>query len=335
MHNPVEFFREEEREGFVISEMMKRAWAAELEVLEVIKRVCEEHDIRYYAYGGTLLGTVRHKGFIPWDDDIDLCMLRSDYDKFFRIADDVLPEGFVVSGLFAREPRLIAANQEPQGRVIADETYFTLPKYMDYFHGFPYMRVGIDIFPLDYLPEDPAEQVKMVNLCNDMQTTARFPDEYRRRGTLHNRLKVFAEWMEGIQYDERDDVSLSHALWLASDRLASSVSGTSKVYDILYLRPREVTDVFEGYECVDPDGLGKGMDLPYEHITMRVPDNYDEVLRAEFGPNYMTPVRFAAGHSYPFYRVQEEAFAKLLRESGVEVPVDEFCRNWHKMNGGT
>lgn len=333
MFFPKEFFRAEEREGFVIAEMMKRAWAAALEVLEVIGSVCDRNGIRYYGYGGTLLGCIRHKGFIPWDDDIDICMLRTDYNRFIEIAPSELPEGFVLSGLYASDPRLIAANKEPQIRVIADETFFPLPKYMDRFHAFPYMRIGIDIFPLDYLPQDPVDQLDLVRLIYDIQTTARFPDEYRKNGTLHNRLRAFGKQL-GMTFTENNDDVMSHELWIASDKLAQSYPESDRVFDILYLLPVSDPNGFEGYAGADPDKLGPGRDMPFEHVTMRVPDNYDEILTAEFGPDYMTPVKFLSGHSYPFYKVQEEAFLKLLRESGVETPVDEFCRNWHMMNGG-
>ena len=73
--------------------------------------------------------------------------------------------------------------------------------------------------------------------------------------------------------------------------------------------------------------------MKFENVTITVPVRYDEVLKWEFGVNYMTPVRFAAEHTYPFYRTQEKAFIDLLHESGVTTPVDEFCRNWHKLNG--
>ena len=80
------YFLGETRDGFYIEPMMKCAWAAQLEVMCVIKQICEKYDIPYFAYYGTLLGTIRHKGFIPWDDDMDICMLRKDYQRFLEVA---------------------------------------------------------------------------------------------------------------------------------------------------------------------------------------------------------------------------------------------------------
>ena len=66
------FFEAEEREGFFVSSMMKRYWAAQLKVLSDVARVCKKHNIRWFADCGTLLGAVRHGGYIPWDDDLDI-----------------------------------------------------------------------------------------------------------------------------------------------------------------------------------------------------------------------------------------------------------------------
>ncbi len=335
MHFLPDFFISEIREGFTVPEMMKRAWAAELEVLKVIESVCEKNGLRYYAYCGTLLGCIRHKGFIPWDDDIDICMLRDDYDRFMSLADQELPEGFVISGIHAAEPRLWKANGEPQGRVIADEKFFTLPKYMDYFHAFPYMRIGVDIFPLDYLPPDPEDQYELVRMVNEMETVARYIDVYRKNGTLTKRIKAFEHLIENMQFDPNDDESLSHAIWVASDRLAASAPESDSIADILYLSLPTDRRTFNGYSVMKKSWFGEGFEKEYESTTIRVPCEYDYVLKWEFGADYMTPKRFTGEHTYPFYATQEKAFVELLRESGVETPVDEFCRNWHRLSGST
>ena len=80
-----DFFKPEIREEFEIQAMMKRAWAAQMEVLQVVADICEENGLQYFADGGTLLGAVRHQGFIPWDDDIDICLKREDYNRLISI----------------------------------------------------------------------------------------------------------------------------------------------------------------------------------------------------------------------------------------------------------
>ena len=94
MEFPLEYFRAEVRDGFYVSGMLKKAWAAEIKVLTVIAEICEKYNIQWYADNGTLLGAVRHGGFIPWDDDMDICMLRDDFVKFQQVVEEELPEGY-------------------------------------------------------------------------------------------------------------------------------------------------------------------------------------------------------------------------------------------------
>ena len=95
MQFPHTYFEDEIREGFYITGAMKRAWAAQLEVLEEIDKVCKKHNIRWFADCGTLLGAVRHRGYIPWDDDMDIVMKRKDYQRFLTEAVPDMAECFV------------------------------------------------------------------------------------------------------------------------------------------------------------------------------------------------------------------------------------------------
>ncbi len=66
----------------------------DLEILKEFQKICEKHNLRYFVVAGSMLGAIRHQGFIPWDDDIDVAMPRNDYDKFLEIAPSELPEQY-------------------------------------------------------------------------------------------------------------------------------------------------------------------------------------------------------------------------------------------------
>ncbi len=330
-----EFFNEEKRDGFLVSAMMKRAWAAEIEVLEVISDVCDKLGIKYYAYYGTLLGAIRHGGFVPWDDDIDICMMQDDYYVFLKEAHKYLPNGFVIAGAYADEPRLWNANTSPQARVIADETCFPLPMYMNRFHSFPYMRIGIDIFPVFSFPKDKDMQKELLILVNEMQNTANSLEELREKGEL-TKLTDKYEKILNEKFDYTDDDTLARSIRLGVDKIAIKYSkyDCDEIYDVLYEISPETDKPFEGIKGYKTEWFGEGIFKKFEEIEVRVPDRYKDVLRVKYGSDYMTPKKFTSGHNYPFYKDQEEAFAKLLRESGITTPVDDFCRGWHMANGG-
>lgn len=121
-------------------DLLKRLQETELEILKVVTDFCDEKGIRYCLTSGTLLGAVRHNGFIPWDDDIDISMPRADYEKFLTYADDFI-DGYeiVCTKLNNQYPIAIA-------KVRKCDTVMKEPSmaHLDINHG-----VWIDVFPLD------------------------------------------------------------------------------------------------------------------------------------------------------------------------------------------
>ena len=146
-----EFFYDEVRDGFYIPGIMKRAWNAELMILSEVDRICKKYDINYYAFGGTLIGAVRDKQFIPWDDDIDICMKREDFQRFCRVVKEELPEEleFHSFGFDKDHTNFVSAvakkNMSFQSAM--------LRKYQEYLYV-----VTLDIFVLDELSKNPEDE---------------------------------------------------------------------------------------------------------------------------------------------------------------------------------
>lgn len=127
---------------------LKKLHATEVEILVEIDRVCYEHGWRYYLVGGTLLGAVRHKGFIPWDDDLDIAMPRADFEKF--IQEKTLQSGkyFVQSYLTDEKYTRIFAKVRKKGTIFLEKN----DALADRNHG-----IFVDIFPLDYRSENESK----------------------------------------------------------------------------------------------------------------------------------------------------------------------------------
>ena len=142
-----EFFYDEVKEGFYVSSIMKSVRAAQMEVLDSIDRICRKHDIKWFADCGTLLGAVRHGGYIPWDDDLDICMLRDDYTRFHQYAQDELPEGYLVRTHENGELWQIKSHIVNRSRMTVE------PGEFEASHGCPFCT-GVDIFVLDYMAPD-------------------------------------------------------------------------------------------------------------------------------------------------------------------------------------
>lgn len=115
-----------------------------LEILKVFDRFCREHDLKYSLYAGSLLGAVRHKGFIPWDDDLDVCMSRSDYEKFLKLWQANPPEGYVL-----QNKENSKYFDQSFSKVRKDHTTFLQDQWQI---GNHHTGIFLDVFPIDRIP---------------------------------------------------------------------------------------------------------------------------------------------------------------------------------------
>ena len=120
---------------------VKQIQEVQVEILKEFQRICDKHAIKYQLFAGSLLGAVRHQGFIPWDDDIDLCMPRNDYIKFLQICKEDLGKEF-----FLQHTKSDSASILQFSKLRKNETLFS--SLFDEGSGM-HQGVFIDIFPLD------------------------------------------------------------------------------------------------------------------------------------------------------------------------------------------
>lgn len=149
----------------------KAVWDAQLRLLAAFDGVCRRHGLTYFAGGGTLLGAVRHRGYVPWDDDIDLFMLRGDYDRLLGLGDAFSPPFFLQTAYTDVDYSRGHAQLRLDGTtaILAGER----GRYR--FH----QGIFIDVFPLDYVPDDPEEQAaqrrRLARWNRWLAATVRYP----------------------------------------------------------------------------------------------------------------------------------------------------------------
>ena len=302
------FYEDEIRCDYYITSMVKRSWAAQLEILADVDTACSQNGLEYYADWGTLLGTIRHQGFIPWDDDMDICMKRKDYDRFINNVSSLLPDNYsIVNYRSSRDFKQMLS------RIVSSDHYRFDPEYMHKYSGLP-IALGIDIFPMDYLTDDAdyekdrEERIRLVKAAADeiayfdtpvsdlkdylRKIEVRCHTKFDRSKDMLTQLRHLMETLFGEVDEKEAEYITIYPLWMNGHR---------------YRFPRKYYD--------------EAVKLPFENMNINVPVHYDEILRIKYGTSYMKQVRTGGAHDYPYY----EDHLTVLRDSfGFEWPSYAF-----------
>ncbi len=298
-----DYYEAEVRDGFFVPSEMKRCWAATIGVLEVIDSICRRHNLKYYADYGTLLGAVRHGGFIPWDDDFDISMMRKDYMAFLKIAKDELPENYV----------LLSVHNNPEydnflARVVNSSFISLEQDFLEANHNFPF-AVGVDIFPLDYYDYDQKENdtIREIILLAHKVLGLLGPGvtELDELGPdLKLCIKRLCD-MCGVRIGRGKPIR--QQIFILVDRMCSIYDDTAPCLTNMYFCVRHGSQIY-------PKEIFKStVRLPFEFFSISAPAGYDEKLRKCYGPNYMKAHKGGGIHDYPLYGKQK---AVMLETTG-------------------
>lgn len=262
-----EFLRKEIRCEYEITEKQKKVWAVELDLLSKLLDVCKRYGIKVFAFAGTLLGAVRHKGFIPWDDDIDVCLLKEDYEKLLSVAEKEFQEPYFFQTAFTDKRFHIG-----YARLRNSNTTGFIPYNDDinYNNG-----IFIDIFIMNGYTEN--------SLSLNMQLfKLRFVEKL-----IHAYYADLTQ-KKGIKKYIMAVIKLIDNKCIKYDTLIKLYYKIQTKYDYSSERVTILTSnnwFMKRYWCWKED-LKESILLPFESISIPVPSNYDKVLSNAYG-NYM------------------------------------------------
>ena len=298
MNLAADFFYDEVRDGFYIPGMMKRAWGAELCILFEIDRICKKYDIPYFISEGTLLGAFREGNFIPWDDDIDIVMLRDSFSRFSKVVEDELPEALKFS--FGREG---LQNTSIYAGIGIFEMKFR-EEVLRAFCEFPYPAI-VDIFVMDDLAKDTEQensrQEILRMLCVMIQAVEQGKEEDK---SVQERQKEI-EKLLSIRFTKEEE--LLPQLYRALHQVCQKYNGEGEEVAIL---PYHLSHPEAKY----PKAIFRGTEtLSFCGNAFPVPNDCDTVLKWIFG-DYHKVVKGGGDHVYPYYKGYEKKLHEILKE---------------------
>ncbi|MDE5678608.1 phosphorylcholine transferase LicD [Phocaeicola sp.] len=250
---------------------IEKLHAVNIEIMKKIVDICDANGLLYYALGGTMLGAIRHKGFIPWDDDIDLGMPRKDYELFLQIAPELLGKSFKVTNYKTDSDYhyYITRVQDINTKVVETR----------YEHEGNFSHVSVDIFPIDGSPNNRV--LRRIFYFRILSHRAMMSLHYkngidpdRKRGVLEKILLAFMKMLPTDKmFNAYNQKNIIDRILKRYDMWKSVVSGN-------------IMGAYRTVEMVPTEWYGKDTFYQFEDMQIRGLREFDKYLSHLYG-DYM------------------------------------------------
>lgn len=293
-----DFFKEEIICDFRVDKFRKEIWAVELDLLSELISVCEKYYLRYYLIFGSLLGAIRHKGYIPWDDDLDVTMPREDYEVLLKHADEFKVPYFLQTP--GNDHRFYYAHAKLRNSNTSAIDYPFL------YAGFN-MGIFIDIVPMDNFDKENDgikrfDQIKDLIVQNSTYMRMTHPN-------LNERDRQRVE-----SYNGGDPLNTYHLI----EKLAREDEGKDTEFVSMLVAP------LYGYKrnVFLKEDFDQSMKIVFNGLKVNIPIGYDRILKVIYG-DYMTlpsveqrgahyNVLFDSNKPYSYYVEDKDKYYEMI-----------------------